>query len=128
MAQTATKRRQITVPIANQPGTMARLAEVLGAAGVNVEGFTVFEGQAHLLVDVPARAVEALREASYACFETEVLHLDLQHSPGAVARVARALADAGINVDYAYSGPGREPGRAAIVMVVSDLARALQVA
>jgi hypothetical protein len=118
------RRRQITVPIANLPGTLAGITEALGKAGVNVEAFTVFEGQAHLLVDKNAGAIEALREARYPCLESEVLFLDLDHRPGALARAARTLAGAGVNIDYAYSGSGPAPGRAFIVMSVSDLGKA----
>jgi len=118
------RRKQITVPIANLPGTLAGITEALGKAGVNVEAFTVFEGQAHLLVDKDKAAAEALREARYPCLESEVLFLDLDHRPGALARAARALSAAGVNIDYAYSGSGPAPGRAFIVMSVSDLGKA----
>src|SRR6267142_2724966 len=109
------RRKQITVPIANQPGTLAGVTEALAKAGVNVEAFTVFEGQAQLLVDRNGAAIEALRGARYPCLESEVLFLDLEHRPGALARAARALAGAGVNIDYAYSGSGPAPGRAFIV-------------
>jgi hypothetical protein len=126
MAQTAAKRRQITVPIANQPGTLAGVTGALRAAQINIEAFTVFEGQAHLLVDQPARAAEALREARYSCLESDVLVIDLPHAPGELAAAAGALSEAGINIDYAYSGPASETGRARVALAVSDLARALQ--
>ena len=124
MGETRRTRRQITVMIANQPGTLCGVTEALAAARVNIEGMTVFEGQAHLIVDDPDRAAEALRDARYPVRERGVLHLVLDHRPGSLARAARLLADAGVNVDYAYSGTSAEPGRAWIVLAVSDLDKA----
>jgi len=91
--------------------------------GMNVEAFTSSRAGS------PARRQRqgggrALREARYPCLESEVLFLDLDHRPGgARPRGARAVA-AGVNIDYAYSGSGPAPGRAFIVMSVSDLGKA----
>src|SRR5262245_32822710 len=105
MAIEAAAARQITVPIANQPGTLAGITGALSGAGVNIEAFTVFEGQAHLLVHDVARAAAALRAARYACLEQDVLTVTLRHQAGSLARASKILADAGINIDYGYSGP-----------------------
>jgi hypothetical protein len=121
------RRRQITVPIANQPGTLAGVAGVLGKGGVNVEALTVFEGQAHLVVDDAVKASSILQEARYPCLEVDVLQVDLAHDPGALAKTAALLAEAGINIDYTYSGPGPREGQATIILAVSDLARAEEI-
>jgi hypothetical protein len=125
MAFNAAIRRQITVPIANQPGTLAGVTGALKGAGVDIEAFTVFEGQAHLLVDESAGAAIALRAARYACVEQDVLAVVLRHESGSLAEASRILADAGINIDYGYSGPAGS-GEAVVVLAVSDLRRALE--
>lgn len=125
MTLKAETRRQITVPIANQPGTLAGVTGTLKEAGVNIEAFTVFEGQAHLLVDEDARAAAALRGSRYACLEQDVLALVLGHESGSLAEASRVLADAGINIDYGYSGPAGKD-QAIVVLAVSDLRRALE--
>ena len=121
------RRRQITVPIANQPGTLAGVAGVLGKGGVNIEAMTVFEGQIHMVVDDPGKAASMLRAARYPCLEAEVLHVALAHDPGALAKTAARLAEAGINIDYSYSGPGEAEGRASLILAVSDLTRAEEI-
>ena len=121
------RRRQITVPIANQPGTLAGVTGAIGRAGVNVEAMTVFEGEVHVVVDDPEKAASALREAGYAVLEGEVLEVELDHTPGSLAKTTAGLAEAGINIDYAYSGPGDAPGRARMILAVSDPGRAEKV-
>lgn len=124
MAETRRTRRQISVMIANQPGTLSGVTDALAAAGVNIEGMTVFEGQAHLLLDDPDRGAEALRDARYPVRERVVLYLDLDHRPGSLALAARRLAGAGVNVDYAYSGSSSDPARARVALAVSDVEKA----
>ena len=121
-------RQQITVPIANQPGTLSGVAGVLGAGGVTIEAMTVFEGQVHLVPGDPARAGELLREAGYPCIQAEILQVDLPHKAGALAGLSAKLASGGVNVNYAYSGPGSAEGTASIFMSVSDLPRAVDLA
>jgi hypothetical protein len=55
---------------------------------------------------------------------SEVLAIDMPDRAGALADIARRLARAGVNIEYAYgSGPARE-GRAVAYMHVSDLRKA----
>ena len=118
------RKKQITVPVANQPGTIAGVAEVLFAGNVQLEGMTVFEGGLYLLPSDSEAAVEVLRKAGYPSIETDVLCVELPKKPGSLAKLTRKLADGGINVDMAYSAHSHEPGTGVLVLVVSDLDRA----
>jgi hypothetical protein len=117
-------KRQITVPVANQPGTIAGVAEALFEGKIQLEGLTVFEGGFYIIPADPVAAVEVLRKAGYPSIETDVLCVELPDKPGSLARLTRKLADGGINVDLAYSAHGPEAGTETLVLVVSDLDRA----
>jgi hypothetical protein len=98
----------LTIYVDDRPSELARLAEVLGQAGVNIEGFcavTSGGGQAeiHVLVDDAADALAALAAAELEVgFEQEVAVVDLEDRPGALGDVSRTLGDAGINLTVAY--------------------------
>ncbi len=55
--------------------------------------------------------------------ERDVLVLDFQHKPGELARVARRLADAGVNVDSIYV-LGQSGENKKVVLGVNDLQKA----
>jgi hypothetical protein len=97
---------EFTVHLANRPGMLAMLAEQIATAGVNIEALAAYgfgeEGRVHLMV-VDASAVRSLlRHAGLSFDEREVLATTLPHRPGAMAAMARGLADAGVNIEALY--------------------------
>ncbi|HEX2026915.1 MAG TPA: ACT domain-containing protein [Nitriliruptorales bacterium] len=114
----------LTVMLPDRPGTFADAATALGAAGVNIEGVCgiPFQGQGvvHLLVEDASQARRALEGAGIAVTdENEVLVLECPDRPGEVAKLARALADAGINIKLLYLAT-----RTRVVFGVDDVAKA----
>jgi hypothetical protein len=97
---------EFTVQLANRPGMLAMLAERIASAGINLEALAAYgvgeEGRVHLMVDDAVTARSVLRRAGLAFDEREVLATSLPHHPGAVAAMARRLADAGVNIEAIY--------------------------
>lgn len=122
--------KDLTVSLEDRPGTLASLGEALGAAGINIEGLTVvsFEGRAiaHVLVEDSAAARTAL-EGAGAKVEGESEPLvsefpaDQVDRPGAMGEMARAVANAGVNIQVVYLATKNRG-----VMVTSDNAKARQ--
>jgi hypothetical protein len=114
----------LTVILQDRPGELARLGEVAGTAGVNLEGLAAFTGQGrgivHVLVadsSLPA-ARAALKEAHLGIAdEREVLVVDVADRPGSLGELARTLADANVNVDLAYT----TFGATRVVIATDDL-------
>jgi hypothetical protein len=126
------KANQFTITVPNRPGVLGEVASALWAQGVNIQAFLatdVRRGQAviHLIVDKPAAARRVFPEHGWEATEEEVIVLTLADKPGTLAAVASALADAGINIEYAYTGPARARGKANTYLSVSDRTRALHV-
>ena len=115
----------VTVYLDDHPGELARLGDVLGAAGVNIEGFcavTSGGGQAevHVLVQDMATTFSALAAAGIeVAAEQEVAVVDVQDTPGVLGEVTRRLGDAGINITLAYLAT-----RTRLVLASDDLANA----
>jgi hypothetical protein len=97
---------EFVVRLDNRPGALARLAEVLAAAGVNVEALMAWgandEGVVRLVVDDEAGARRALSEHGLAVTEHTVLTTTVPNRPGALAEIARSLADADIAIEALY--------------------------
>jgi len=102
--------RNFTVILDDRPGELARLGELAGEAGVNLEGLAAFtgdgKGYVHVLVDDGAAAQlrTALQKASMGIAdERDALVVDLQDRPGTLGELTRQLADANVNIDLAYT-------------------------
>ncbi len=97
---------EFTVNLANRPGMLAALTETLAEAGVNIEALAAFgvneEGFVRLIVDNAHAARTALRGAGLTASERSVLTTTLSHRPGTLAKMARSLADSGVNIDAMY--------------------------
>ncbi len=97
----------LTVMLEDRPGELARVGEALSGAGINIDGFAASteggRGQVHLLVEDAAAARQALEGAGIqVTTEREMVKVAVQERPGELGRVARALADAGVNIELAY--------------------------
>jgi hypothetical protein len=100
----------VMVILDDKAGELARLGEVAGAAGVNLDGFAAFTGEGkgviHVLVsdDRLESLRDALSEAGMpVADEREVFVVSVADEPGALGEVARRLADANVNIDLAYT-------------------------
>ncbi|MEK7252345.1 MAG: amino acid-binding ACT domain-containing protein [Actinomycetota bacterium] len=97
---------EFTVRLANSPGILAALVERLDEAGVHIEAIAAFgagaRGVVHLVAADADRARSVLRAAGMAFEERPVITTELSAEPGALARMARRLADAGVNIEALY--------------------------
>ncbi|HEV3451581.1 MAG TPA: ACT domain-containing protein [Acidimicrobiia bacterium] len=98
----------LTVYLEDQPGQLARIGEILGGAGVNIEGFCAVtsgggQGEVHVLVEEATDAFTALTAAGiHIASEQEVAVVPVEDRPGVLGDVSRRLGDAGVNVTLAY--------------------------
>jgi hypothetical protein len=100
----------LTVVLTDEPGELAKLGQVTGEAGVNIQGMCAFTGEGrgiiHLLVSDGAadRAVTALEEAGMGVADKRVvLVVDIADRPGSLGEMARELAEAGVNIELLYT-------------------------
>jgi hypothetical protein len=123
--------RMIDLEIAldDRPGALADMGEALGRAGVSVEGGGVFVvngvGVAHFLFHDGAAARRALESSGIRVLgEAEVVAVRLdQETPGQLGKIARRMADAGVNIRVQYSDHDHQ-----LILVVDDRERARIVA
>lgn len=122
---------QFVVSSLSKPGVLAKVASVLGEAGVNIKAFSAPEvtgrGKLRLLVADVEGARAALKAAKVRFAEETALLLSLENKPGALKEVADLLNKHRINIKCGYCTPSREGKRAIVVLTVSNTNRALTV-
>lgn len=101
--------QDLTIILEHRPGALADMGEALGAAGISIEGGGAWvvdgRGVAHFLVDDGERARQVLEQAGIrveAVRDVLVRRL-IQDEPGQLGRLARRMADAGVNIEVVYS-------------------------
>lgn len=102
--------KDLTISLEDRPGTLADLGEALGKAGVNIEGICGIgvegRGITHVLVEDASKARQALEAAGIKVEgEADAIVADMSKDadePGALGKAARAVADAGVNVQVLY--------------------------
>ena len=116
--------KQITVFLENVPGRLATLCNTLEERGVNLQAMTTSEaseyGVVRMIVDDVDAATEALRQVDLPFSTVDVLGVEVSDEPGALGKVAVRLAEAGLNVDYAYVTVASQSGNALCVFKVAD--------
>ena len=116
---------QLKVSLENKPGALAQLCTELAKLAVNIAAIDAAEakpiGTVRLLVNHLETAKRVLDAMGLKYHEEQVLAINVGHRPGALGKVTRKLADAGVNVEYLYGTIEKGSKRALIVLGVSDI-------
>jgi len=122
--------RQVSVFVENKPGRLASVTGVLFEKGINLRAFMIADagdfGIIRMVVDKTDEAYQALKEAGFTVAINEVLAVEVEDKPGELFRIAKALGDEGINIDYVYAFTS-EKHKALIIFRVDDLERAVKI-
>ena len=125
------RAKELKVRVENRPGVLGELASALAERKVNIRGVNAWveggEGVIRLVAEPLPAARKVLAGRGLKVDEADVLELELADKPGALATVAAALGEAGVDISHVYVGTagGR---KATVFMGVSDLALASKAA
>ncbi len=122
---------QLSVFLSNKAGTLAAVCEELAAAKINIFALTISDTIDHavvrMVVSDPIKALHIFGDHGVLAVETKVLMLENSNKPGSLAVIAEKLAQAKINIEYAYlaTSPGSKTGL--LVLRVKKPKKALKV-
>jgi hypothetical protein len=119
---------QLAVFLANRPGTLARVCEALAHAEINIHALATSDTVDHtvvrMVVSEPTKALMLLGEAGVLALETEVLTIETTSQPGVLGKIAECVAEAKVNIEYAYLAGGRGAEKGLIILRPSDVEKA----
>ncbi|HEY1583874.1 MAG TPA: ACT domain-containing protein [Chthoniobacterales bacterium] len=107
---------QLAVFLGNRPGALSRVCTELAAAQINIHALatsdTIDHAVVRMVVSDPMKALMILGERGVLALENDVLMIESNNEPGTLAAIADRLANASINIEYAYlaSRPNSEQG------------------
>jgi hypothetical protein len=123
--------KQLALFLENKPGTLAAVCQALAEAKINITAISISDAVDHavvrMVVSEPNKAMHMLGERGVLVVERDVLMLEGRSRPGALARIARTLAEHKINIEYAYSATPARAATGAMILRVDHLAKAKRV-
>jgi hypothetical protein len=122
-------RTELALRLQNTPGAAARICQHLAEDRINILAMQLeHNGLMRVLVDNPLHAAELLRERRIQVEERDVIYTIVPNDAGVMGRMAKLLADAGVNVEYLYSTAVEGSTMAAVVIGVPDAVKASSLA
>src|SRR5512139_2777784 len=118
---------ELFVVVEDRPGALGELLSHLTKEKINIEAIGLFQDTAKISLSDTDRAYKILTKHRFQVERREVLRIDLDHKPGAFARVATKLGAAGINIDYCYATVAKGQRNASVILDVKDPDRAVAV-
>jgi len=122
--------KQLSIFLENRPGGLARICGTLAESGINIVALTVHDTVDHaivrLLADRPVKGLLILEQLGLYILESDVVVMELDNRPGTLAEIARKLARADINIEYAYCTATDHQGLGALVLKTDEPDRTLE--
>lgn len=118
---------EIFVVLENRPSTLGELCSHLAENNINIEAIGVFQDTAKLHVKNIAKAMKLLNKLNYTTELRDVLRVELENRPGALAEVTTKLGNKGINIEYCYGTLSKKGNTTPVILDVSDIERAMEV-
>src|SRR6266576_4640712 len=123
--------KQVAIFLDNRPGMLARLADELAKASVNIYAITTSDTVDHsvirMVVSDYRKALHVFEEHGALVVEDDVLLIEGDNRPGSLAKLAHKLARAKINIEYAYCATPPEAKKGLLILRVADARKALKV-
>src|SRR5438067_1709057 len=114
--------KQLAIFLDNKPGTLARVADALSEARINIYAITTSDTVDHSVVRMVVsdyqKAVHLFEERGALVVEDDVLMIEGSNKPGELAQLAHKLAVAKINIEYCYCATPVEAKKGLMIMRV----------
>jgi len=123
--------KQLAIFLDNRPGMLARVADALAEAKINIYAITTSDTVDHsvirMVVNDYRRALHVFEEHGTLVVEDDVLMFEGSNKPGELARIAHKLAEAHVNIEYCYSATPPKAKSGLLILRVSNPVKALKV-
>jgi hypothetical protein len=123
--------KQLAIFLDNRPGMLARLADALAEAKINIYAITTSDTVDHTVIRMVVsdyrKALHLFEAHGTLVVEDDVLMVQASNRPGELARIGHRLADAKVNIEYCYSATSPEAKKGLLILRVSNAAKALKV-
>lgn len=122
---------EVTARLENKPGRLAKICSALAHEKIDIRALAVMDAAERSVLRLVTDEVEATRRVltslGVESETSDVLAVVMDNHTGALARVLERLAEAHVNVEYAYVSTAAGPGHALGVFHTDNPKKAQQV-
>lgn len=87
----------------DRPGELAKAVTAIANMDVNIEGYCEIDGRFHVVTSDPADARKALEMVGFTVTSTEIVVIETEDRPGALANILRRISAEELNVLHSYT-------------------------
>ena len=121
---------QLSVFVENKFGRLSEILNVLSEHEINISALSMADtsefGILRMIVDDTEKATKVLKESGVIVKATPVIAIDIDDTPGCLAKIVERLKNGGVSIEYTYAFLGREHNSAKVVLRVDNTAKAEQ--
>ena len=122
---------QFSIFLDNRPGALARTCQALAKADINILSLSISDtvdyAAIRMVVSDAKPAGHILQQLHGTVHERQVVFMDIANKPGVLGKIAEQLAEAGINIEYAYCTSSAKQERGNLVLRTNDIEGAINV-
>lgn len=101
------------------------MSELFYQAGINIQAIMATGSGPKMIVDNLEKGKTILEQNKIPYTTEEVLAFELTNRPGEIARIAKKIPSAGVNIDYIYGTANPEQTKGCFIIEVSDVEKVL---
>ena len=123
--------KQISVFLENSAGRIGEVTKVLAETGINLRAISIADtadfGILRLIVNKCDEAIKTLKEAGFTTKVSDVIALEIDDTPGGLAKVMDFFRKTMVNIEYLYSSLEGEKGKAVVIIKLEDHQKGYQI-
>ena len=120
--------KQLSIFVENKQGRLANILDTLSKNNVDICALSLADttdfGVLRIIASQPELAQQVLREVGVVSKTSEVLAVEINDTPGALADILRILDEGNHSVEYMYAFVGQKDNKAIVVIKTNELASA----
>jgi hypothetical protein len=111
--------KQISVFLENTTGRLSEVTGTLARAGINLRAISIADtaefGILRFIADKTDAAVQALNAAGFTFRQTGVAAVEIDDTPGSLARLMELFQKSQVNIEYLYASLEAKAGKAVVI-------------
>jgi hypothetical protein len=123
--------KQISVFLENNAGRLGDVTRVLAQGSINIRAISIADtadfGILRLIVDKEEAAMKTLTDAGFTTRSSNVVALEIDDTPGSLAKVMELFQKSMVNIEYLYASLESKAGKAVIIFKLEDHEQGLRI-
>ena len=122
--------KQISVFFENKPGRLAEVTKILADAAINLRAMSIADtadfGILRIIVNDTEKAASVLNGAGFTTRITNVAAVEIDDTPGSLAKVMDIFKVANVNIEYLYASLEGKTGKAVVIFKLGNHNKGLE--